>query len=238
MEADVAVRSEDVIPVRSRVSWGAIVAGSVLALSLYFMLALLGGATGMSISDKVSASNLGTGAAIYAIIVTVVCLFLGGYIASQLTTGENKIEGSLYGVFVWATVFAALLWLMAAGVKVGFNAMIGVATAGTVATTNTAQADWEAIARQNGVPQDKIEEWKAKSKDAGNTAKAAVENPMNQQAAADAATRATWYTFFGAWLSMMAAAAGGYVGSGPTIKMLSVSVDRVRPDSRRVGATV
>ncbi|HUR52634.1 MAG TPA: hypothetical protein VMZ71_00755 [Gemmataceae bacterium] len=230
------MRSEDVIPVRSRVSWGAIIAGSVLALSLYFMLALLGGAAGMSISDKVTASNLGTGAAIYAIIVTVVCLFVGGYIASQLTTGENKIEGSLYGVFVWATVFAALLWLMASGVKVGFNAMIGVATAGAVATDNTRQGDWEAAARQNGVPQDQIEAWKAKARDAGASARATAENPENQKAAADAATRVTWYAFFGAWLSMMAAAAGGYVGSGPTIKMLSVSVDRVRPDSRPVGA--
>jgi hypothetical protein len=237
MEADVEVRKEDLVPVRSRVSWGAIVAGSVLALSLYFMLALLGGAAGMSISDKVTASNLGTGAAIYAIVVTIVCLFVGGYVASQLTTGENKIEGSLYGVFVWATVFAALLWLMAAGVKIGFNAMIGVATAGAATASNTTQADWEATARQNGVPQDQIDQWKARAKDAPAQVKAAVENPQNQQAASDATTRVTWYAFFGVWLSMMAAAAGGYVGSGPTIKMLSVKVDRVRPDSRPVGAT-
>ena len=233
MVANAAVRTEDMVPVRSRVSWGAIIAGSVLALSLYFMLALLGGAVGLSISDKVNPSNLSTGAAAYAIFVTALCLFFGGYVASQLTTGENKIEGSLYGIFVWATVFAALMWLMATGVKVGFNAMVGVATAGKVAADNSRPGDWEASARQAGVPADRIEEWKAKAKDAPASARQAVEDPQNQQAAADAATRVTWYAFFGAWISMMAAAAGGYVGSGPTIQLLAISVGRVRQDQRQ-----
>ncbi|HVK12236.1 MAG TPA: hypothetical protein VM597_26020 [Gemmataceae bacterium] len=238
MVADGVVHREDLVPVRSRVSWGAITAGAVLALSLYFLLALLGGAIGFSISDKVKPENLGTGAAVYAIVVTAVCLFLGGYVASQLTTGENKLEGSLYGIFVWAAVFAALVWLMASGVKVGFSAMMGVATAGTVVADNTRQADWEASARQAGVPQDRIEEWKAKAKDAPASARQAVEDPKNQQAAADAATRVAWYAFLGAWVSMMAAAAGGYVGSGPTIGLLAVSVGRVRQDGRAVASRV
>jgi hypothetical protein len=227
MVADTAVRAEDLVPVRSRISWGAIVAGSVLALSLYFLLALLGGAIGFSLGDKLTAQSLGVGAAVYAIAITAVCLFLGGYVASQLTTGENKIEGSLYGIFVWATVFAILLWLMASGVRIGFNAMVGVATAGTVAADNTRQADWEASARQAGVPQDRIEEWKQKAKDAPAAARQAAEDPQNQKAAADAVTRVTWYTFFGAWIAMMAAAGGGYVGSGPTLRLLAVSTGRV-----------
>ena len=65
MIADSPVQPEDVIPVRSRISWGAIVAGSVLALSLYFLLALLGGAVGLSISDKVNSQSLSNGAIVY-----------------------------------------------------------------------------------------------------------------------------------------------------------------------------
>lgn len=34
---------EDVVPVQSRISWGAILAGSALALALYFLFTLLGG---------------------------------------------------------------------------------------------------------------------------------------------------------------------------------------------------
>ena len=136
------------MPVRSRIAWPAIVAGSVLALSMYLLLALLGSAIGFSVGDKVSAHSLSVGAGVYAIVVTAACLFLGGCVASQLTTGENKVEGALYGIFVWAVVLAMLLWLTASGVKVGYNAMVGVATAGTLATSNTSQADWEASARQ------------------------------------------------------------------------------------------
>lgn len=223
MTADSTVHAEDLVPVRSRIAWPAVIAGSVLALSLYFLLALLGSAVGLSVGNRVDAHNLGVGAAVYAIAVTALCLFLGGYVASQLTTGENKVEGAMYGIFVWATVLAMLLWLMASGVKVGFNTMVGVATAGTAVADNTRPVDWEASARQAGVPQDRIEDWKAKAKDAPAAARAAATDPQNQQAAADAATRVTWYAFLGAWVSMMAAAAGGFVGSGPTFQLFALS---------------
>jgi len=226
MVTTTAVNTEDLVPVQSRISWGAIIAGSVLAISLYFLLALLGGAMGLSVSDKVDQQTLGVGAAIYAIVVTAVCLFIGGYIASQLTTGENKLEGGLYGIFVWASVFGILLALMTSGVRLGLTAMLGASTAGKVVAENSKQVDWEASARQAGVPQERIEEWKQKAKDAPATARQAVEDPQNQQAAANAATRMTWYTFFGVWISMMAAAAGGYIGSGPTFQLLGVTVGR------------
>jgi hypothetical protein len=225
-------RTDDLVPVRSRIAWPAIIAGSVLALSLYLLLALLGAAVGFSVGDRASAQSLGSGAAIYAIAVTVVCLFVGGYVASQLTTGENKVEGALYGIFVWAAVFALLLWLTASGVRVGFNAMVGVATAGTVAADNTQPGDWEALAERNGISKQQIEEAKQRAKDAPASVQAVAENPQNRQAAADAATRVTWYAFFGAWLSMMAAAAGGYVGSGPTPRVFAVWADRTDHDRR------
>ena len=231
MTTNSPVQPEDVVPVRSRVSWPAILAGSVLALSLYFLLALLGVATGLSVGDKVSPHALGVGTVVYAVAVTALCLFLGGCVASQLTTGENKTEGALYGIFVWAVVFGLLLWLTAAGVRVGFNAVVGAATAGTVAAAGTPQAEWEAAARQAGVPAERIEEWKAKAKDAPAAAQQAAQNPANQQAAADAGTRAAWYAFLGAWLSMAAAAAGGYLGAGPTFRLLSISPD-ARPLTR------
>jgi hypothetical protein len=229
---DSTARSADWAGVRSRVAWQAIVAGSALALSLYLLLALLGAAIGLSVGDRASAHNLGTGAAVYAIAATAVCLFLGGYVASQLTTGENKVEGALYGIFVWAVVFALLLWLTASGVRVGFNALVGAATAGTVTADNTRAADWEALAERNGITRQQIEEAKQRAKDAPASAAAAAENPQNQQAAADAATRVAWYAFLGAWLSMMAAAAGGYFGSGPALRVFSVWADRTEHDRR------
>jgi hypothetical protein len=233
MVVDHSVLPEDLLPVRSRISWGAIVAGSVLSLALYFLLTLLGGAIGFSISGSTSASGLTTAAAVWAIIVTAGCLFIGGFVASQFTVGENKTEAAIYGLLVWATVFTMLLWLMATGVKAGFNAMIGVATVGTTAVNataqNTTQADWEAAAQRAGVPVERITEWKEKARNAPADIKATIDDPATKQKAeaaareaGEAATKVTWYTFLGTLVSMIAAALGGYVGSGAGFRIVTV----------------
>jgi hypothetical protein len=223
MAADTVVTTEDVVPVRSRISWGAIIGGSVLAMALYFLLTLLGTATGLSISGHVTAQSLGIGATVYAVIVTVVCLFVGGYYASRFTAGENAAEGAIYGILVWAVVFGVLVMFMATGVRTGFNAMMGVATTARAATDGDVSAGWEDAARRAGVPQEKIDEWRLKAQAAPAEARHAAEDPQTRQAAADAATRVTWYTFFGAWLSMAAAALGGYVGAGPSFRLVGVA---------------
>jgi hypothetical protein len=234
MTAESPAQTEDLLPVRSRISWGAILAGSVLAVALSLLLGLLGTATGLSLGDRVSNPTLGNSAALFAVFVTAVCLFAGGYVASQLTAGENAVEGSLYGIFVWATVFAMLVALAGSGVRIGASALAGVASAGRVAADNTTQGDWEATARQAGVPQDRIEEWKQRAKDAPAAARDAANDPQTRQAVADGAARTAWYAFFGAWVSMMAAAAGGYLGSGATVRVVTTPVARSYPDNRPV----
>lgn len=233
MSADSPVHAEDLLPIRSRISWGAIIAGSVLALALYFLLTLLGGAIGLSISGRADARAMGTAAALWAIVVTALCLFVGGFVASQLTVGENKTEAAMYGLLVWAVVFAMLLWLMASGVRAGFNAMVGVATAGSAAVgaaaQNTSQEDWEEMARRAGISQQQIDDLRQKAKDAPAQARQAVQDPSNQQRAESAAreageavTKASWYTFFGTLIAMLAAAMGGYRGAGATLRLFPV----------------
>lgn len=229
---------DDLLGVKSRISWGAILAGSVMALAIYFLLTLLGAAVGITVSDKFEGRNIANGAAIYAIAVTAVCLFIGGIVASQLTAGEQKGEAAIYGLLVWAVVFAMLMWLMATGVKAGFNTMVGVATAGTaavdVAARNTSSADWEAAAARAGVPQERITEWKERARNVPAEAKAAAENPENRaqaeqmmRSAGENATRIAWWSFAGTLISMLAAAAGGYVGAGPDMRLFAVPVARM-----------
>lgn len=213
--------TEDLVPVRSRISWGAILAGSVLAMALYLLFTLLGAAIGLSISDRVDARSLGAGAAVYAILVTAGCLFLGGYVASQLTTGENRTEAAMYGLMVWAVVFGMILWLTATGVRAGFGAMMGVATTSAAVAPNA--GEWEAAARNAGVPQARIDEWRTQARNAGAEARAAVNDPANQAAAGEATTRAAWYTFLGTLVSMLAAAAGGLTGAGASLRLFAVS---------------
>jgi hypothetical protein len=221
--ADTAtVRVDDLLPVRSRVSWGAIFAGAMVALALYFLLTLLGGAIGLSVSGRVRPQTLGTGAAVWAILATVVSLFVGGYVTSQCSVGENRFEAVLYGVILWGVLFGMLLWLMASGVRAGFNAMVGMAHATQAAVGDVSSRGWEEAARSAGVPQDQIDEWRKKLPDAAGQARRAAEDQDNQQAVADATTRVTWWAFAGTLVSMLASVAGAYVGAGPRFRLVAL----------------
>lgn len=221
--ADTAtVRVEDVMPVRSRVSWGAIFAGAMVALALYFLLTLLGAAVGFSVGGHVRPQSLGTAAAVWAVLATVLCLFVGGYVTSQCSAGENRFEAVLYGIILWGVLFGMLLWLMASGVRSGFNAMVGMAQSTQAITNDGSSSGWEEAARRAGVPQERIDEWRAKAPDTADRARRAAEDPANQQAAADAATRVTWWAFLGTLMSMLASVAGAYIGSGPRFRLLAM----------------
>jgi hypothetical protein len=208
-------RTEDFMPVASRVSWGAIFAGGVMALATFLLLTLLGGSIGLSIRDEVNADTFGTTASIWAIASTIIALFIGGYITSQCTVGENATESVVHGLIMWGVVFAFIVWLTASGVRAGFNAMIGVASVGTNAMQGVNQ-NWETLAQQAGVPRERIEAFR-------NEAAATAQSPLNQEQAADVAMQASWWTLFGVMLSMVAAALGAFLGSGPRVRILGMS---------------
>jgi len=170
---------------------------------------------------------------VYVVLATALCLFAGGVVASQLTAGENKREAALYGGFVWAMVMAAFLFLAAGGVKAGFGAMVGVATAGSAvadtAARTTSEGDVDAVLRRAKYSQQEIDQFKERVKNAPADARATAEDPAAKQKAeqavreaADVATRVTWWTFAGALLSLLAAVAGGFVGAGPTLRLFAV----------------
>jgi hypothetical protein len=238
MADNATLRAEDLVPVRSRVSWGAIFAGAVLALAVYLVLTLLGGAIGLTISDNVRTDSLKTGAAIWAILATAVALFVGGWVTTQCTVGENKTEAVVHGVIMWGVVLAMLLWLMATGIRAGFNAMVGMANVGSAAARNTTTEDWEAAARRSGVPQGTINEWRQKAADAPGETRRAAEDPANQRAVVEATTQATWWTLLGTLLSMAAAVSGALVGAGPTFRLRALGVPAPRSvhEDRRVPA--
>src|SRR5437868_1693676 len=98
-------RPEDVFSVGSRISWGAIFAGAVLALGIYSLLTILGGAVGLSISDRMNPTTLKTTALVWTMLTMVVAIFVGGAVTSQFTVGESKTEAMLYGIIMWALLF-------------------------------------------------------------------------------------------------------------------------------------
>jgi len=209
------LRAEDVLPVKSRMSWGAVFAGAVIALAIYLVLTLLATAIGFNIADNVRSETLGLAAMVCAIFATLVALFVGGWVTSQCTVGENHQEAIIHGIVMWGVVFGALMWMGSAGLRSGFNAMVGMAYLGNTAD-RTLGNPWEEAARRAGVPQDRIDEGKRSMTRTDEAAR----DPEVMEASRRSLARLTWLTLGGVVLSITAAAAGALVGCGPTLRLV------------------
>ena len=120
-----SLKATDLLAVKSRVSWGAIGAGAMVALAVYFFLTLLGLAIGLELASRRPVDQgLGIGAAVYSVFTLLFAMFLGGWATSRLAVGETKLEAVLYGVILWGVLFLGMFWLIGAGVRVGFGALV------------------------------------------------------------------------------------------------------------------
>jgi hypothetical protein len=215
----------DMLGVKSRVSWSAIFGGTVIALACYIVLTLLLGAVGITLSDAgVRANSIGIGVLIAMILTMVVSLFLGGWVSSQLTAGENRQEAAIYGFLTWAAVTGVALFLVSMGVRGGYFAIVG---GSMVVQNNERIPSWEETARQAGVPQNQIDS--AKATIDPNRARVEATDPATQERAMNAAVAASWTALVGTMLSMAAAVTGSLVGRGaafrlfPTVQAVTVS---------------
>jgi len=199
------IETQDLMPVRSRVSWPAIFAGAVVALAFYFLLSCLGVALGFTVSHSVGERELGIGAAIWAVAALLVALFVGGLTASQVSVGENRTEAMFYGLLVWGVVFGALLLFAGSGMRMGFNAMMGIAASPTTAVVVN-QLDAEDM-RQAGLNPEQIERLQARARNLPEELRARAQDPRMTQAA--------WWTLLGIVASMGAAIFGALAGAGP-----------------------
>jgi uncharacterized protein YjbJ (UPF0337 family) len=143
-----------------RVSWGAILAGAVVAVMIGFMLNILGVAVGATAVDAVSrdtpsASTFGIGAAVWLLAATLIGLAVGGYAAARLSGTSDKTDGALHGVGVWAIGFLLSTVLLGQAVSgaasSAFNAAssaIGGAAqgAGSAASAAAGQVNPQALA--------------------------------------------------------------------------------------------
>jgi methyl-accepting chemotaxis protein len=134
----------------SRVSWGAILAGVLIALITQITLNILGitiGATviepGNAFDSIQSTSALGPGygqgTAIWIAVSALVSLFLGGYVAAYLAGNADKTDAMLHGLAVWALstiVSYIIFWLTASSLLTGITGFVsqGFQAIGSTAT--------------------------------------------------------------------------------------------------------
>ncbi len=106
------------LPMRLRhLSWGAIVAGIVIALVTMVGLQMLGLAIGAAtINPEVEVNPvepaLGTGAIIWMIGSNLIALFLGGFVAGRFAGSPDQEDGLIHGLVTWGMVTLITLFLL------------------------------------------------------------------------------------------------------------------------------
>jgi hypothetical protein len=128
---DLAVDDVDDAIAVPGISWGAVLAGGVIAAAIAASLNILGaGVAAMTVDavarDTPAASSLGMGAAIWMVVANTIALVVGGYTAARLSGTTSDTDGVLHGLAVWAVAF------LVSAVLLG-NAVAGAAS--TAAST-------------------------------------------------------------------------------------------------------
>ncbi len=212
-------RATDLLSVRSRVSWGAIAAGAMVALAVYFLLTLLGVALGLEVVSRGTGGNdLSLGASIYAIVALLVAMFFGGWATSRLAVGETKLEAVLYGIILWGVLFTGLIWLVGNGIRVGYAALVG--TASGAFSTPEGQWDYARLGeamRSAGADRATVDKAVAELRRVQTNPESLPEvtrENVDARSATDVARSASWYALLGVVISMGAVILGSLIGSG------------------------
>ncbi|RIY01952.1 PhnA-like protein [Aureimonas flava] len=117
---DVVDRSAYAAAPLKRISWGAIIAGTILALVFQIMLALLGLGIGLATLDPQGGDNptlasFGSASGIWAVLTILIATFLGAYAAARFAGSASKRDGALHGITTWATATLVAVYLLTSG---------------------------------------------------------------------------------------------------------------------------
>ena len=113
-----------------RISWGAIIAGAILAAMTQLVLSLLGISIGLGALDPATEadplSGLATGAGIWMAASTLISLLAGGFAAARLAGLPKRTDGVLHGLVTWGVVTLLAFYLTTTAVGRLLSGAVGV----------------------------------------------------------------------------------------------------------------
>jgi hypothetical protein len=92
--------------------WGAILAGVAAGLSTQLLLAMLGLASGLSLTQLSEGVAPGSGTLLWSVLSLLVAAVVGSYVAGRVSGLSRKTDGLLHGLVTWS-VSTLLFVLMA-----------------------------------------------------------------------------------------------------------------------------
>ncbi|WP_194869098.1 hypothetical protein [Myxococcus sp. AB025B] len=125
-----------------KLSWGAILGGTFVALGVLILLYSLGLALGLSSVDPSnpgSARSAGIGTGIWGLIAPLIALFAGGFVAARTAGVVDKGGGAMHGAVMWGLTTIAGVALMGMVISTIVGTAVRTAT-GVVGATGAAVA--------------------------------------------------------------------------------------------------
>ena len=146
----------------SRMSWGSVLAGAVVAGASMILLSLLGvafGAGGLHFTQSTASdmAGYGLGAGIWTAINLILSMGFGAYVAARLSGTHSHLDAELHGITVWAVAILMMTVLLAQAVgsivgtvasTAGTAASGAVGTAGSLASGVTQQVSPKGLVDQ------------------------------------------------------------------------------------------
>ncbi len=138
------VTARTTVPFLRRISWGAVLAGVVVALVTQIGINALGLAFGAaSIEPQFNATptwpEFTSGVVIWMAASMLLSLFAGGYVAGRMAGTISHTEGIIHGITAWAVTALLTLWLVTSGAGGIIGGIANVLGSGlSLATTGAA----------------------------------------------------------------------------------------------------
>ncbi len=211
---------------RRRISWGAIFAGTVAALSVQLLLTLLGLSVGMWAVSPAEAGGfrgLGIGAAIWGLVSFIIALYVGGWIAGRMSGLGNKFDGLLEGFVVWGVVTVVTFMLLTTAIGGIIGGAAGLAGE-VLAVAGEQVEDPVEILEQYGAPAREELEDPQTQREMEQTAREVGEDVTQAGAAA------SFWAFLALLLGAISAAFAGRQGSLSGLR--EVVGDRAAPKAK------
>jgi len=141
----------------SRISWGSVIAGAVVAAASFILLSLLGvaiGAGGLRFTQTTAAdvASYGLGAGIWTAINLILSLAFGGYVAARLSGTHSHLDAELHGITVWGVTLLLLTVLLAQAIGGILGTVASTAGSAVSAVGGSASSLAGAMANQVGSP--------------------------------------------------------------------------------------
>ena len=107
-------------PFYRRISWGAIIAGTLVALVTMMLLNLLGIGIGLGSINPVQEANpfsgLGVGSIIWWVVSNLIAIFAGAYVAGKLAGVPLKGTSTMHGILSWCLYTLVSFWILTSAV--------------------------------------------------------------------------------------------------------------------------